>query len=134
MRPENLNAAISIIFPNIVVASIDGVVAEEWDDIKQTVIALAGKGNSDGLFSDLSLEDAGKYFQQAGEWHNSLNFDDRILAAVECCMWIFNNISSIEGRKQITTYFSYTASADGKFTEAEKELVTLFSNLIINGQ
>jgi hypothetical protein len=134
MRPEKLNAAISIIFPNIVLASIDGVVDEEWEDIKQTVIALAGKGNTDGLFSDLSLEDAAKYFQQAGEWHNSLNFDERILAAVDCCMWIFNNISSIEGRKQITTYFNYTASADGKLAEEEKELITIFSNLIINGK
>jgi hypothetical protein len=133
MRPEKLNAAISIIFSNIVVASIDGITAEEWDDIKQTVISLAGKGG-EGLFHDLSIEEAGKSFQQAGEWHNSLDQSQRIEAAVECCLWIYNNLKAIEGRKHIVTYFDYTATADGKFTPQEKELVDMFSSLIIDGK
>jgi hypothetical protein len=133
MRPEKLNAAISIIFPNIVVASIDGVTNEEWDDIKQTVVSLAGK-DGEGLFQDLSMEDAGKFFQQAGEWHNSLNQDQRIEAGAECCLWIYNNISSIEGRKHITTYFSYTASADGIFSPQEKALVQMYTSLILEGK
>lgn len=133
MRPEKLNAAISIIFSNIVVASIDGVTDDEWDDIKQTVVSLAGKGG-EGLFHDLSIEDAGKFFQQAGVWHNSLNQAERIEAAAECCLWLFNNLSSIDGRKHIVTYFDYTASADGKFTAQEKELVDMFTKLIITGE
>lgn len=133
MRPEKLNAAISIIFTNIVVASIDGITDEEWDDIKQTVVSLAGKGG-EGLFHDLNIEEAGKSFQQAGQWHNSLNQVQRIEAATECCLWIFNNLSSIDGRKHIVTYFDYTASADGKFTPQEKELVDMFTGLIVNGK
>ena len=133
MRPEKLNAAISIIFTNIVVASLDGITDEEWDDIKQTVVSLAGKGG-DGLFNDLSIEEAGKYFQEAGQWHNSLNQAERIEAATECCLWIFNNLNSIDGRKHIVTYFDYTASADGKFTSQEKELINMFTDLIIQGK
>lgn len=133
MRPEKLNAAISIIFPNIVVASIDGVTNEEWDDIKQTVVSLAGK-DGEGLFQDLSMEDAGKFFQQAGEWHNSLNQEQRIEAAAECCLWLFNNFKSLEGRKHVTTYFGYTASADGTFTPQEQVLVQMFSSLILEGK
>lgn len=133
MRPEKLNHAISIIFTNIVVASIDGITDDEWNDIKDTVVSLAGKGG-EGLFHDLSIEEAGKSFQQAGEWHNSLNQVERIEAATECCLWIFNNLNAIDGRKHIVTYFDYTASADGKFTPQEKELVDMFTNLIINGK
>jgi hypothetical protein len=132
MRPEKLNAVISIIFPNIVVASIDGITNEEWGDIKETVVSLAGK-DGEGLFHDLSMEDAGKFFQQAGEWHNSLNQEERIEAAKECCLWLFNNFKSVEGRKHTTTYFSYTASADGVFTPEEKVLVQMFSKLIVEG-
>ena len=139
MRPEKLNPAISIIFPNIVVASVDGITDDEWEDIKQTVVSLAGKkeeGNleGEGLFHDLSIEDTSKFFQQAGEWHNSLNQAERIEAAAECCLWLFNNFSSIDGRKHILTYFDYTASADGRFTPQEKELVDMFSKLIITGE
>jgi hypothetical protein len=133
MRPEKLNHAISIIFTNIVVASIDGITDDEWNDIKDTVVSLAGKGG-EGLFHDLSIEEAGKSFQQAGEWHNSLNQVERIEAAKECCLWIFNNLNAIDGRKHIVTYFDYTASADGKFTPQEKELVDMFTNLIIDGK
>lgn len=133
MRPEKLNAAISIIFSNIVVASVDGVTPEEWDDLKQTVISLAGK-DSDGLFNDLSIDDASAYFQQAGQWHNSLSPEGRIDAAVECCLWLFDNISNVDGRKHIATYFKYTASADGIFTPTEKELVDVFTKIILEGK
>ena len=74
------------------------------------------------------------FFQQAGQRHNSMAPEERIDAAIDCCVSVLDNITNIESRKHITTNLNLTTSANRVITPAEKGLVEVFANLIFEGK
>jgi len=127
--PAKLTPVHCIVFPLLTIAVLDGFTEAEREDMCNTVLHLGG---DEGMF-DLTTDMAIQNFNESMQWFKSMEYKEAVSTAIQCCGTINKMVTNEDTRAAIMKFMFATAKADGKITELEKQLLSMFVTVILNG-
>ena len=116
--------------PIICIGMSDGKYTDqELIDLKSTTAKLAS-------WFQITPDQAWRECEQLYLHISELSKDDRrfiYLKVPISCALIHKNLKSIEGRNYVIRFLEDQATADGELTDDERQLIGMYSNIILNG-
>ena len=116
--------------PIICIGWSDGIFKdEELDDLKSSAIKLASWFN---ISEEQAWKECHELFQHIS---NQLSSDSRFiyLKVPISCAEIHKNLQSEEGRDYVIWFMEDQATVDGKLTDDERQLISMYSTIIRQG-
>lgn len=117
--------------PIICIGMSDGKYTDhELEDLKSSAIKLA-------TWFQIPADQAWKECEELYHYiHNEISkMDPRFiyLKVPISCALIHKNLTNVEGRNYVIRFLEDQATADGALTEDERQLISMYSKIILNG-